>query len=158
MAIYLQIGDIKGNVSAKGHEDWIECDSMQFGVGRAIPMFVGTQSNREASHPSLSEVSITKTMDDSSPYLFQESVVGEARKVTIHVTKTGTNQLESIVEYVLTSALVSSYSLASSGDQPTESLSLAYTKVEMKYILWDEKHTKASQIPVSYDLGTATAG
>jgi len=101
---------------------------------------------------------VSKPMDDSSPFLFQESVVGEAKTVTIHVTKTGTNQLESVVEYTLTSALVSGYSISSGGDQPQESLSFAYTKIEMMYILWDEKHTKSSQIPIAYDLGTATAG
>jgi len=158
MAIYVKIGDIKGNVSAAGHEDWIECDSLQFGVGRAIPMMVGMQTNREASHPSLSEVTLSKTMDDASPYLFQESVVGEAKEIQIHVTKTGADQLESIVEYTLTSSLVSSYSVSSGGDRPSESLSLAYTKIEMKYVVWDENHTQASQVPVSYDLGTAKAG
>ena len=157
MAIYLKIGDIKGNVTATGHEDWIECNSLQFGIGRAIPMAVGTQTNREASHPSLSEVTVSKVMDDSSPYLFQESVIGESKPIQIHVTKTGAGQLESIVEYTLDAALVSSYSLSSGGDQPSESLSLAFTKIEMKYIVWDEAHSQSSQIPVSYDLGTATA-
>lgn len=158
MAIYIKIGEIKGNVSAKGHEDWIECTSLQFGVGRAIPMFVGSQSNREASHPSLSEFTFSKGMDDSSPYLFQESVTGESQKIEVHVTKTGSNQLESIVEYTLDSALISSYSISSGGDQPSESLSVSFTKVEMKYIVWNEGHTQASQIPVSYDLATATTG
>lgn len=157
MAIYLKIGDIKGNVSAEGHQDWIECSSLQFGVGRAIPMAVGTQTNREASHPSLSEISITKQMDDSSPYLFQESVVGESKQVQIHVTKTGANQLDSIVEYTLDSALISSYSISSGGDQPSEALSIAFTKIEMKYVVWDEAHSQSSQIPVSYDLATAVA-
>jgi len=158
MAIYIKIGDIKGNVSAVGHEDWIECDSIQFGVSRAIPMAVGTETNREASHPSLSEVTLSKTMDDASPYIFQESVVGEAKEILIHVTKTGSDQLESIVEYTLTSALVSSYSVSSGGDRPNESLAVAFTKIEMKYIVWDENHTQSSQVPVSYDLATAKAG
>lgn len=157
MAIYVQIEGIKGNVSAEGHKDWIECDSFQFGVGRSIPMYVGKQTEREASQPSLSEISLTKPMDDSSPYLFQESVKGAAKKVVVHVVKTGTAQLDTIVEYTLESCLVSSYSVSTSGDRPHESFSLAYTKVEMKYILWDEAHKKSSQVPVSYDLGTAVA-
>lgn len=158
MAIYVKIGDIKGNVSAEGHEDWIECTSLQFGVGRAIPMFVGSQTNREASNPSLSEFTLTKGMDDSSPYLFQESVTGESKTIQIHVTKTGANKLESYVEYTLDSSLISSYSLSSGGDKPVESLSVAFTKVEMKYIVWNEDHTQSSQIPVSYDLATAVTG
>ena len=161
MAIYVQVGkkdEIKGNVSAKGHENWIECDSFQFGVGRAIPMFVGKQTEREASNPSISEVTLSKNMEDSSPYLFQEALKGEGKQVTIHVTKTGGKQLESVVEYVLGDAMLSGYSVSSGGDVPSESFSLAYTKIEMKYIQWDEAHKKSSQVPVSYDLGQAVAG
>lgn len=157
MAIYLQFGDIKGNVSAKGHEDWIECTSMSFSVDRDIPMTVGTQTNREHSHPTLSEFVLSKQMDDASPYLFNESTSGDSKDIVIHVTKTGTDQLESIVEYTLTAALVSSYSISTAGDMPMETFSIAYTRIEMLYILWDEKHAKASQIPMPYDLATATA-
>lgn len=161
MAIYLQIGkkdEIKGNVSAKGHENWIECTSFQFSVGRDIPMVVGKQTDREASNPSLSEVTLTKDMDDASPYLFQEATKGEGKGVTIHVTKTGTAQLESVVEYILGDAMISSYDASSGGEgAPMESVSFSYTKIEMKYIVWDEAHKKASQVPVSYDLGQAVA-
>lgn len=161
MAIYVQIGkkdEIKGNVSAAGHENWIECHSFQFGVGRAIPMFVGKQTNREASNPSLSEITLTKDMDDSSPYIFQEALKGAAKTITIHITKTGEDQVQNIVEYTLDSSLLSGYSVSSGGDRPTESLSIAYTKIEMKYIVWDEAHKQSSQVPVSYDLGAAKVG
>lgn len=157
MAIYVEIGKIKGNVSADGHKDWIEVNSMSFGVGRAIPMMVGAQTNREATHPSFSEISFTKEMDDSSPYIFRESVVGEGKKIKVHVVKTGANKLESVVEYTLEAALVSSYSITSSGGQPSEKFTISFTKIEMKYVVWDEKHTKSSQIPISYDLATAKA-
>lgn len=160
MAIYVQIGkkdEIKGNVSSKGHENWIEVNSFQFGCGRSVPMMVGRQTEREASHPSLSEVTLTKLMDDSSPYLFQEALKGVGKQVTIHVTKTGVNQLDNVVEYILGDAMISGYSVSSGGDAPSESVSLAYTKIEMKYFQWDESHKKASQVPVSYDLGAAVA-
>ena len=161
MAVYVQIGapdEIKGNVSAEGHANWIECDSFQFGMGRAIPMYVGKQSNREASNPSLSGVTLTKEMDDASPYIFQEALVGAGKDITIHITKTGEAQLENIVEYVLTASLISGYSISTSGDRPLESISIAFTKIEMKYIVWDEAHKKSSQVPVSYDLGLGQLG
>ena len=158
MAIYVKIDGIDGNVTAKGHEKWIECNSFQFGVGRAIPMFVGKMTDREASNPSLSEVTLSKDMDDSSPYLFQESVVGKSKKVDIHITKTGAKEVDTFVEYILEDCLISSYSISSGGDRPSESLSLSYTKIEMKYVVWDDSHSKSSQVPVSYDLGQAVAG
>ena len=158
MAIYVQIGakdEINGNVSATGHENWIECTTFQFGLGRSIPMFVGRQTNREASNPSLSEVSLTKEMDDSSPYIFQESLKGASKTVTIHITKTGEAKSENFVEYILDSCLISGYSVSSSGDRHLESISIAYTKIEMKYIIWDEAHAQSQQVPVAYDLGAA---
>ncbi len=161
MAIYVQIGkkdEIKGNVTAAGHVNWIECGSFQFGVGRAIPMSTGKQTNREASLPSLSEITLTKIMDDSSPYLFQEAVRGESKPITIHVTKTGANQEELVVEYLLTAAMLSGYSVSTGGDAPSESFSVAYTKIEMKYFVWDEGHKKATQIPVFYDLAMVKGG
>jgi type VI secretion system secreted protein Hcp len=159
MAIYMQYGakdEIKGKVTAKGHENWIELNSLQFGCGRAIPMMVGAQTEREASAPNLSEITVSKIMEDSSPYLFQESLTGEGKTVTIHITKTGANQLENIVEYIFTAAMISGYSISSGGDAPSESISISYTKIEMKYIQWDASHKKASQIPVAYDLGLAS--
>jgi len=161
MAIYVQIGkkdEIKGNVSAKGHENWIEVDSFQFGTARSIPMLVGKQTKREVSLPSFGEFSFTKAMDDSSPYLFQEATVGQSKTITVHVTKTGTTMAESVIEYILTAALLSSYSIAGSGDDLSEVITLSYTKVEMKYVLWDESHKKSSQIPVAYDLAVAAMG
>ena len=38
-----------------------------------------------------------------------------------------------------------------------ESLSINLTKIEMKYVVWDEAHSQSSQIPISYDLATATS-
>ena len=56
MAIYMQIDGIKGNVEAEGHADWIECLSMQWGVGRGIQAKTGSSKDREASAPSISEL------------------------------------------------------------------------------------------------------
>jgi len=72
MAIYMNYNGkkIKGNVTATGYEDWIELDSIQFGVGRGISMEVGNMANREATRPSLSEVVVTKMMDNASGGLF----------------------------------------------------------------------------------------
>ena len=63
MSVYMKIDGINGKVTAKGHEQWIDCSSLQWGVGRAISSAVGTSADREASKPSISEVSITKMMD-----------------------------------------------------------------------------------------------
>ena len=65
MAIYIDWAGKKpkGNVTAEGFKDQIEVHSLQWGVGRAISMITGNAANREASQPSFSEFTISKSMD-----------------------------------------------------------------------------------------------
>jgi type VI secretion system secreted protein Hcp len=51
MPIYVKYGKtmIKGNVTEKGHKEWVEVSSFQFGIGRGIGSPVGRAANREAS-------------------------------------------------------------------------------------------------------------
>ena len=49
MPIYIKYGDIKGDVTAEGHKDWIEVNSFQWGVGRGISSPTGGGADRESS-------------------------------------------------------------------------------------------------------------
>lgn len=158
MPIYIKLGDIKGEVTADGFKDQIECFSMQFGVGRAIHTPVGAVTNREASAPSISEVTITKSLDKSSIALFTESVVGKkekALKAEITITKTGGDKLEKIAVYTLHNTMISGYSVSTGGDRPSESLSLNFTKIEIEVTAEVETGEDSSPVRASYDLATA---
>ena len=78
MAIFLKYGSIKGETTQLTHKDWIEVNSFQFGVGRGISSGVGGGSKREASAPSVSEITLTKTMDIASPLLLKDAIGGKA--------------------------------------------------------------------------------
>ena len=156
MAIYLQIEGIKGNVTAKGHEDWIDISSVQWGVGRAISSAVGTSADREASKPSISEVTVTKLMEESTPLIFTEACVGKSKKVSIHLCTTGTDSIETYMEYDLEDCMVSGYSMSSGGDRPSESISFSFTKLMMKYIPYDKAGKAMSPIPAGYDMAAGT--
>lgn len=154
MAIYLKYGDIKGKVTTAGHEDWIELDSLQWGVGRSISSQIGSSRDREASKPSISEVSATKLMDESSPLLFSEACVGKGTSVQIALCTTGTDSIEEYMTYELEDCMISGYSVSSGGDRPSESLSLSFTKMEMKFIPYDDQGKAQSPIPAGYDMMT----
>ena len=67
MAIYCKYDGINGDVTEEGHKQWIECSSMQFGVGRAIGGTAsGAAKGREASLCNCSEITITKPSDSAS--------------------------------------------------------------------------------------------
>lgn len=155
MAIYMKFQGIDGNVTAKGYEKWIEVHSFQFGSGRGIVTPTGRAANREASAPSVSEVVVTKVMDKASPLLFEQGLVGmTGKQVQVVITRTG-KEMEQLCSYKFEDTLVSSYSVSSGGDAPTESISLNFVKFEYKYMGSDAAGASASAMTVAYDIGAA---
>jgi type VI secretion system secreted protein Hcp len=158
MAIYLKYDGIDGEATHSDHTKWIDITSMQFGIGRAISTPAGSTANREASEPSVSEITVTKSMDGSSPKLFTESATGNVSKVVkIDLVSTGSPG-NTYVTYTLTNTLVSGYSVSTGGDRPTESVTLSFTKIEYKFIPYDDKNKAGTPVTVSYDLSTTKSG
>lgn len=155
MAIYLKYEGIDGEATHQDHKKWIDIHSLQFGIGRGISSPVGSASNREASEPSVSEITVSKLMDAASPKLFTESATGSTGKeVKIDLVTTGSPGL-TYVTYTLTNALVSGYSISSGGDRPSESVSINFTKIEYKFTPNDDKNAQGTPVTVAYDLATA---
>lgn len=151
MAIYLHVDGLEGDVTAAGHEGWIECHAMDFGVGRSISTPTGSSQERESSAPSLSDVTIVKNMDKCTPKLFELACIGKSKLVKIDLVQTG-EQLDTYMSYTLENSLISSYSSNTGGDRPTESVAFNFTKFEMKYTPYDNEHNPGSPIPAGYDV------
>ncbi len=154
MAIYVKYEGIDGEATHEEHKKWLDVSSVQWGVGRAISTPSGSTANREASEPSVSEVTLTKLMDSSSPKFFTEACTGAAgKKVQIDLVTTGSPG-KTYATYTLTNALVSSYSMSSGGDRPAESISISFTKMEYKFTPYDDTNKAGTPIAVSYDIST----
>jgi type VI secretion system secreted protein Hcp len=152
MAIYMKFGSIEGPVTTKGFEKWIELNSFQWGIGRGIGSAARSDTGRESSEPSISEVVVTKSMDISSNKLFQDASGGDlGAEVTLKFTATTKDTVTTFLTYVLSNTGLSGYSLSSGGDNPTESLSLNFTKVMITYSGLDPK-TQGKPDTVGYDL------
>lgn len=158
MAIYLKYDGIDGDVTEDKHKKWIEVSSLQFGIGRSIQTPTGASENRESSHPSVSEVVVSKSMDTASSKLFTEAVTGEGKKVEIHLVSTSKNVSNVYAEYTLTNSMISGYSVSSGGDRPSESISINFTKIEYKVTPLGLNNEPGTPVAVSYDLSTAKAG
>jgi type VI secretion system secreted protein Hcp len=125
---YLQIDGVKGESQTR--PGWIEVSSFHWGVGRGISSPTGGSSDRESSAPSVSEIVITKVIDKASPMLRQANMAGRhLGTVTLMMRKAGGEQM---LRYVLSDVMISSYSLGSGGDRPTESLTLSFRKIEVE--------------------------
>jgi type VI secretion system secreted protein Hcp len=157
MAIYMKYADVNGSSTAQSHEQWITLDSIQWGGGRGIGTPTGSAKNREASMVSISEVVVTKQQDNASPQLATKAFIGtDGEDVTLHLTTTSDQGVNTILELVLTDTLISGFSISSGGDRPTESISLNFTKIQSTFYNQAIDSTEAATpFPVTYNLATA---
>ena len=153
MPIYVQYAALKGDVTAAGHEGWIEVNSFQWGVGRGISSPTGGSGDRESSAPSVSEIVVTKPTDVSTVNLLNEALQGEGVDVTIDFCKTDKGNLSVYLNYILTNTMISGYSTSSGGDRPQESLSFNFTKIMCKDIGLGAKNDDGQPAAVGYDIG-----
>ena len=135
MAIYMKYDGIKGNVTADGYADHIAVNTVNVGVGRGITMESGNMSNREATRPSISEVTLTKFADTSVTSLFKESVTGSAGKtVVIKFVRTGADKVQEFMDYTLENCMVSGYSISADAEgEPVENITLSFSKIMIKF-------------------------
>ena len=151
MTIYMKYGGLKGAVTTEGFKDWIELSSFSWSANRAIHSAAGHTHSREHSAPSLSEVTVKKKTDLSSPKLFLESVAGKLdNKVTLKFTTTVKGKTETFLTYDLTGCGLGGYSVTSEGEMPNESLRLNYTTITKT--LSDPATAGAPREAVGYDL------
>jgi type VI secretion system secreted protein Hcp len=150
--ILLKFGtEIKGDSQVEGHDGWITVDSLQLGVGRSITTSGGGK-DRDTSNPSFSEVTITKSTDIASSDLFFQAICGKSLgKATFEFIQTGGDKLQTFLVYELTDPIVSGYSMSSGGERPSESLTLNFTKISMKYNQFSGD-TVAEGKPKNWDL------
>ena len=158
MAIYMKFGKVDGPVMTDGFVKWIELNSFQFGVHRSVSSGGGGKT-RESSAPNISEIIVTKNLDISSSKLYQDAVAGTFdTKVEIKLTTTTKDKVETFLTYEFENCGVSSYSMSSGGDRPTESMSLNFLKVTyMPSPLDKSGHVKKGAV-VHYDLLQMKAG
>src|SRR4051812_35296833 len=158
MPIYMQYKGIDGDATQAGFKDWIKVESFHFGVGRGISTQTGAALNREASEPSVSEITVTKLLDKASGNLMQ-NVCTEKKGVDCKIAFVSTGDPgEKYLEYTLTNTLISGLSVSSGGDRPTESVSLNFTKVEIEVKPLQQDNTGDGPFKFAYDIAQAKKG
>lgn len=153
MAIYMKYGSINGPITTQGFSNWIELESFNFGVSRHIATAQRTKESREASEPSLSEVTVTKSMDVASPKLFVEGVASDLKnEVEIKFTTTKVKTVTDYLSYKFHDVGLAHYSVSAGPEGiPTETLVLNFTKIQMKFTSMGPG-VSGSPETVGYDL------
>ena len=152
MAIYMQYAKITGDVSTKGYEDWIMLSSFQFGTGRSILSTTGSGANRQGSHASVSEITITKSLDPSSLGLWADSLAGKLDSKVVFSFTLADQDNKSFLDITLTDVGVSGYSTSSGGDRPSESLSLNFATIQYQPKFYKPDGSAGDSPIKKYDL------
>lgn len=158
MSAYLKIDAIPGNVSTSGYEGYIECLSADLSTKRNVNATSGLVSSRSAGMASMGELHLTKFSDKSSPKLFEYVCNGKAiPQATLVYCQTG-SKIEAYSKQVLYNVIVTRYSenYDELTQQPTEAISLNFSKLEKKYYPRDSKNKLMSPISAGFDRETGT--
>jgi len=158
MAIFMKFGTKKGDVDTTQYKEWIMCHSFQFGSGRGIGSATASGGNRQGSHASVSEVTITKSLDPASLHLWRDSLDGKLNTTVDFAFTRADKDNSEYLHVTLTDTGVSGFSLTSGGDRPSESISMNFAKIEFKDIKVGVDGVAATPFAVNYDLTKQTAG
>ncbi len=154
--VYLKFGSsIKGDVTLSGHEGWIAVDSLHWGISRNVDTSIGGGSNRVKGHPSITDLTMSKYMDNSSPGLFNNLLTDQSgQQAQIDVCSSSD---DIYCSYILDNCLVSNISTSSGGDKPVETITLNFTRFTVVYTPRDAQGSPGSPMRQGYDVAQGVA-
>ncbi len=131
-----------------------------FSWGASNPTTVGSNGGLSGGKVSISSFNIMKRTDSASPTLLSNCCTGtHFKKVEVFMRKATGDKQEVFLRYTFTDVMVESvqWSGSSGGDDtPTESVSLAFAKVEVGYKPQKEDNTLGDEKTASWDLSQVT--
>ena len=157
---YLKIEGIDGESKRADHEGEIDCYGVEFSASQMSSSSVG--SGRTRGRATLSDFTFHKWMDASSPYLMLACSKGKSfSEIVFTVRKdSGDAHLDYLI-ITLTNCIISGYKMAQnapeagSSEMVSESIEISYEKLNFKYVVQADDHSKGDEHEVEYDLVAA---
>lgn len=151
-SIKLKIEGIPGESTAKGYENWIDIESVNFDINREVSMAVGTSEGREGSLPQVSTIKISKMSDKSSIKLFEDSLNGSGKPAEVAFLTTGKSP-SCYMSVKLTNSVVSNYNLSAHAEsKPDESIEISFTAIEFAHTPHKDDVKAGNTMRVQFDL------
>jgi len=132
--MFLKIDGVEGESTDKAHGKEIDVLSWSWGASQSGSMAMGGGGG--AGKVSMQDFTFTKSLDKSSPKLFEALATGQhLKEAKLVLRSAGGSQLEYLV-ITFSDVLISSYSTGGSSgdDRPTESVSLNFAQIKMSYV------------------------
>jgi type VI secretion system secreted protein Hcp len=132
--VFLKLDGVKGESADHKHPDEIMIESWSLGAQNAASF--GHGGGGGSGKVKMEDIHITKKTDASSPNLFVGCCSGKHyAKAEIVNRKAGEKQVE-FLKLTLTDVFISSFQTSENSDSgtiPTDSVSLAFSKIEIAY-------------------------
>jgi type VI secretion system secreted protein Hcp len=156
--ILVKVDGIDGTSKVKDHDKWIECENLTWSVGRNIPTETGKTMDRTRDVVHAKEIVLKKKMDSSSARLFEAAAGTQGKKVDIHFLAGAGKEAPTYAEWTLENALISNYSINADPNDAMETISLNFTKIEVKSIEKGPDEAVGSPYPVTFNRETGALG
>src|SRR5262245_39424331 len=149
--IFAKIGDIKGESIDAKHKDEIEVLTFSWGVTN--PGSAATGSGGGGGKANFQDLLIVHNVDRASPLLMQACATGTHLKdATITHRKAGKGQQEYFI-VKMNDVVITAVTHGGASDQPaSESVSLAFAKVDVEYRAQKPDGTLDAGVHFKYDL------
>ena len=159
MGIYMRYGEIKGDATQDGFEQWINVTSFNWeAVIRDIKTHTGRGRNREQGQPHVKRITITKEVDHASGPLYKAlCTVPKAEECTIAFVRTDEGG-DKYLEYKLTDTLLQKLDIAGQRDRAVETWTLDFTKIAIEVKQLDEANVSQAPFHFEYNLATGKGG
>jgi type VI secretion system secreted protein Hcp len=130
---YLIVDGVPGPSTSKPGA--IDILSFSFGASNTAVIGAGSSGGEaRAGRANLSDVSVMKVLDKTSPLLFDNCVTGDyIKKVDIIYDKPMGADQQDYFKIHMEDALITSIQLSGSSENPMESISFAFSKVKVSY-------------------------
>ena len=130
---YLIIDGRPGPSTSK--QNAIDVLSFSFGASQTAVIGAGSSGGEaRAGRADVSNLTIMKVLDKTSPLLFDDCVTGNyLAKVDLIYDKPMGDQQEDYFKIHMENALITSVQLSGSSENPVESVSFAFSKIKVSY-------------------------
>jgi type VI secretion system secreted protein Hcp len=152
--MYLKIEGISGESTTSSHKEWIEIQSFSWGASNSGMQF----GSVGAGKVDITELSLSKRLDASSPALFLRTASGQPLGTVVFQMvrpETGVFYEIKMQNVIVTSVMTSG---ATGEDRPSESISLNFSKIEVGYAAMSSTGKLDSMVRVSWDIGANQGG
>jgi type VI secretion system secreted protein Hcp len=148
---FLKIEGIDGESTDEMHKGQIEIMSYSWGMSNSGSMAAGGGGG--AGKVSFSSIRFVSPVSKASPMLFESVATGKHfPTATLSVVNSELRGQE-FMKVTLTDVMISSYQVSGqSGDAPTESFKLSFSKIEYEYTPQSEDGSLDAPVKAGYDV------